>query len=430
MPHLTRSRHILLSLLVAVLLALGACAPSSTTQRRQVQTTPSAPTATVDPKAVFAYSPQQFRAIYGLDKVIAQGHTGAGQTVVVVVSYGSPTLQQDLAVFDQRFNLPPLNLQVLAPLGTVPYDPANSEMRGWQGETTLDVEMIHTVAPGANVVVLTSPVDETEGTTGLPQFRQLEEYAVAHKLGAVVSQSWDASEATLADAAGQQEVRRWTDFYQQATTQNGVTFVAASGDTGSTDFTDASLQHLATTPTVGFPADEPWVLAAGGTYVAPSGNTYVRSAWSGSGGGFSSFFAKPSYQVALPASIQQQMQNRRGIPDVAAPADPRTGLAIYISGNWLTASGTSAATPFWASVVAIADQYAGHPLGLVQSALYRVGASGTYTRDFFDITTGDNSVNQQSVSVQGYQAGPGWDAVTGLGEPNAPNLVSALSSAG
>lgn len=426
---MTRFRQLLLVLLVAALLVLAACAPGSTSQRH-TQATPSTPTAMVNPKEVFAYSPQQFRAIYGLDKVIAQGNTGAGQSVVVVVSYGSPTLQQDLAIFNQRFNLPPLNLQVLAPLGTVPFDPTNSEMRGWQGETTLDVEMIHSLAPGAHIVVLTSPVDETEGTAGLPQFRQLEQYAVAHKLGAVVSQSWEASEATLANAAGRQEVQRWTDFYQQATTQNGVTFVAASGDTGATDYTDSTLQHLATTPTVGFPADEPWVLGAGGTYVAPSGNGYARSAWSGSEGGFSSFFAEPSYQGALPSNTQQQMQNRRAIPDIAAPADPRTGLAIYISGSWLTASGTSAATPFWASVVALADQQAGHPLGFVNPALYRIGASDTYTRDFFDITTGDNSVNQQGVSVTGYQAGPGWDAVTGLGEPNAPNLVSALAGAG
>lgn len=424
---MARLRYILLTILLAALLALSACAPGSTVQRH-AQATPT-PTATVDPRAVFTYTPQQFRAIYGLDKLIGQGYTGKGQTVVVIVSYGSPTLQQDVATFDQRFGLPPLNLQVLAPIGTVPFDPANSGMQGWQGETTLDVEMIHTVAPDAHIVVMTSPVDETEGTAGLPEFRQLEEYAVAHKLGAVVSQSWDASEATLTDSAGRQEVQRWTSFYQQATTQEGVTFVAATGDTGATDYTDAGLQHLASTPTVGFPADEPWVLAAGGTYVAPSGSGYARSAWSGSEGGFSRFFGEPDYQRALPASIQQQMGNRRGVPDVAAPADPRTGLAIYSAGHWLNAGGTSAAAPFWAGMVALADQYAGHPLGFMNPALYRIGASNTYTRDFFDITTGDNSVNQQGISVKGFEAGTGWDAVTGLGEPNAPSLAPALVSA-
>lgn len=413
--------------LLAALLVLAACASSSTAHLSGTAT-PQAPTATIDQAAVFAYTPQQFRAIYGVDKLIAQGDSGKGQTVVVIVSYGSPTLQQDVAAFDSRFNLPALNLQVLAPLGTVPFDPSNTEITGWQGETTLDVEMIHTVAPDAHVVVLASPVDETEGTAGLPQFRQLEEYAVTHKLGVVVSQSWEASEATLADSAGQQEVRQWTAFYQQATTQDGVTFVAASGDTGATDYTDTTLQHLASTPTVGFPADEPWVLAAGGTRVVPGDSGgYARSAWGGSEGGYSAFFSEPSYQQALAASVQQQMRNRRGIPDVAAPADPRTGLEIYVAGRWTLASGTSAATPFWSGVVALADQAAGHPLGFVNPALYRIGVSNSYARDFFDITAGDNSVHQMGVSVQGYEAVPGWDAVTGLGEPNAANLVPALA---
>ena len=421
-------RPLFLSLLLAGLLVLSACASSSTAQRQATPVPTS--TATVDPSAVFAYTPQQFRAIYGIDKTLARGDTGAGQTVVIIVSYGSPTLQQDVAAFDQQYGLPPVSLRVLAPIDTVPFDPANTEMRGWQGETTLDVEIVHTVAPDAHIVVLTSPVDETEGTAGLPQFRQLEEYAVAQKLGAIVSQSWDASEATLADSAGQQEVQRWTAFYQQATTQDGITFVAASGDTGATDYTDATLQHLAPTPTVGFPADEPWVLAAGGTRVVPAGSGYSRSAWDSSEGGFSAFFGEPDYQKVLPASVQQQMRNRRGIPDVAAPADPRTGLAIYVAGAWSTASGTSAATPFWAGVVALADQAAGHPLGFVNPALYRIGASSAYPHDFFDITTGNNSVNQPDVSVPGYSAIPGWDAVTGLGESNAANLVPALANGG
>jgi subtilase family serine protease len=421
-----RSRPRTFAPLAALLLLLAACAPSGPAR---TSATPSpVPTVTVNPSAVFAYTPQRFRAIYGVDKLIARGDNGKGQTVVVIVSYGSPTLQQDVATFDSRFNLPPLDLRVLAPLGTVPFDPSNTEMRGWQGETTLDVETIHTIAPDAHVVVLTSPVDETEGTAGLPQFLQLEQYAVANKLGAVVSQSWEASEATLADSAGQQEVQRWTAFYKQATIDDAVTFVAASGDTGATDYTDATLQHLASTPTVGFPADVPWVVAAGGTRVVPTGaNSYARSAWSGSEGGFSAFFAEPSYQAVLPASVQQQMRNRRGIPDVAAPADPRTGLEIYVSGSWETASGTSAATPFWAGVVALADQAAGHPLGFVNSALYRIGASSSYSQDFFDITSGNNSVSQQGVSVTGFNAVPGWDAVTGLGEPNVPNLVPALA---
>src|SRR5205807_5291716 len=111
-------------------------------------------------------------------------------------------------------------------------------MVGWAGETTLDVQIIHAIAPGANIVVLTSPVSETEGVIGLPEFLQLEQYAIDHHLGNIISQSWGASEATLKDATGRKEVQKWDTFFQKATMQQGITFFAASGDNGATDFTD------------------------------------------------------------------------------------------------------------------------------------------------------------------------------------------------
>ena len=143
-----------------------------------------------------AYTPQQIRDAYGITSLYNKGYRGQGQTVVIIDSYGSPTLQQDLAVFDKQYGLPAVKLKVLAPIGTVQFDPGDKEMTGWQGETTLDVEMVHAVAPEASIVVLTSPVDETEGVAGLPEFLKLEQYAVSHHLGSVVSQSWAASEVS------------------------------------------------------------------------------------------------------------------------------------------------------------------------------------------------------------------------------------------
>ena len=377
--------------------------------------------------ATTCYTPPVFRAAYGVDKLIQQGITGKGQTVVDIVSFGSPTLQQDMDVYDKQFGLPPVNLQIISPLTNVkPYDP-NGDRGGWAGETTLDVEIIHAIAPDAKIVVLVSPVAETEGTIGLPEFRQLEQYTIDHKLGNIVSQSWAASELTLEDAKGQQEMQKWETLYQKATTQEGMTYLSSSGDNGATDFKDMNGKLIASVPTTGFPTDSPWVTSVGGTTLTRSGSTFHEQAWSGSGGGFSRFYKTPDYQQTLSAADQQQLKGRRGVPDVAGAADPHTGLVIYQGGQWAMVGGTSAAAPLWAGIVALANQMAGHPLGFINPALYKLGASSSYARDFRDITVGNNT--NTTANVQGYPAVSGWDPVTGWGSPQAENLVPDLVAA-
>src|SRR5579883_1394643 len=374
---------------------------------------------------VSCQTPQSMRNAYGITPLLQKGYTGKGQTIVDIVSFGSPTLQQDVNAFDQQFNLPPITIQQISPLNEPVSDPRN-DRPGWGDETTLDVEIIHALAPDANIVVLTSPVAETEGTVGLPEFRKLLQYTIDHKLGTIVSQSWGASEATLADAAGQAEVRQWDALFQQATTQDGITLLASSGDNGATDFSDLQGTKLSPTATSSFPNDDPWVTSVGGTSLHRNGNAFSESAWSGSGGGMSKFFSKPAYQQGLPASVQSLLQNRRGLPDVSGNADPSTGLAMYEHGSWSTAGGTSASAPMWAALIAIANQMAGHPLGFINPALYKIALSARYSQDFHDITVGNNSVFGQGVQVEGYNAVPGWDAVTGLGTPNAVNLLPDL----
>src|SRR5207253_3325491 len=198
--------------------------------------------------------------------------------------------------FDQQFGLPPITIKILSPLGTQPVDhPSTKDVAGWAEETTLDVQIIHAIAPDAGIVVLTSPVDETEGTIGLPQFLQLEQYAIDHHLGSIVSQSWGASEVTLKDAAGQQEIHKWDAFFKKATTQNGISFFSSSGDNGATDYTDLQASRLSPTPTTSFPADDPWITSVGGTSLRRNGGAFQESAWNMSGGGFSSFFPEPTY---------------------------------------------------------------------------------------------------------------------------------------
>lgn len=371
------------------------------------------------------FTPHAIRTAYGVESLIQKGFTGKGQTVIDIVSFGSPTLQQDMGVYDKTFGLPPVNLQIISPLHVPEQDP-HGDKGSWASETTLDVQIIHAIAPDAKIIVLTSPVAETEGTIGLPEFRQLEQYAIDNKLGNIVSQSWGVSELTLKDQAGQQELQKWNDLFQ-TTTQHGMTYFSSSGDNGATDYADLNASRLATVPTTSFPADSPWVTSVGGTTVNRHSSTVDEHAWIGSGGGFSQFNQTPSYQQTLPASVLSKLNNRRGVPDVAAAADPFTGLAIYMNGDWTLAGGTSASAPLWAGIMAIADQMAGHPLGFINPGLYKLAASSTYKQDFRDITLGNNTNN--SANVQGYPAVPGWDPVTGLGVPNAEKLIPDLIAA-
>lgn len=374
-------------------------------------------------------TPRSMRIAYGVESLMERGLTGAGQTVVDIVSFGSPTLQQDMDIFDQQFGLPPITIKVLSPLGTVPFNPRTKDMVGWAGETELDVQIIHAIAPGAKIVVLTSPVDETEGTIGLPQFLQLEQYAINNHLGTIISQSWGASEVTLKDAAGQQEVQKWDAFFKQATTQQGITFFGSSGDNGSTDYIDLQATRLSITPTTSFPTDDPWVTSVGGTSLFRNGTGFQETAWNMSGGGFSSFFPTPSYQQSLPVAAQRELNHRRGVPDVSGNADPDTGLAIYTGDGWNLGGGTSASAPLWAAIMAIANQMAGHPLGFINPALYKLAAASTYTQDFHDVTDGNNTADVNGVQVPGYPAVAGWDPITGLGTPNAEKLLPDLIAA-
>jgi len=356
--------------------------------------------------------------------------TGKGQTVIDIVSYGSPTLQQDMDVFDNQFGLPPVTIRVFSPLGTVPFKANNKDMIGWAAETELDVQIIHAIAPGAGIVVMTSPVDETEGTIGLPEFLKLEQYAVAHHLGFIFSQSYVASEATLADRTGQQLVKMYSNFYKQIITQEGFTVVSGSGDNGATDWGNIAATKLAPTPTVNFPADVPWVTAVGGTNLVRAASGYDETAWPGSGGGLSKFFSEPTFQQGMPQAAQSLLAGHRGLPDIAADANPDTGMAFYFDGQWVQTGGTSASTPLWAGILAMTNQMAGHPLGFINPGIYKLGISTNAQRDFRDITSGDNSVHQGNIQVQGFQAGAGWDGVTGWGAPLAsqfiPDLIAAL----
>lgn len=372
-------------------------------------------------------APAQMRAIYGVNALLKQGITGRGRTIAIVVSFGSSTIRDDLHTFDRAFGLPDPQLDILAPLGT-----RLSGNSGWVGETTLDVEWAHAIAPGARIMLLESPVDETEGVQGLPEFLALEQYALRGGHADVFSQSWTATEDTLFDKTGRAIVAQFHRFYAQATAR-GVTIVNASGDEGAAG-PDLSVSHLFPYRVVGYPASDPLVLAVGGTYLSvdAAGRLLDETTWSGSGGGVSKLFAEPSYQRGLPAAAQRLLAGQRGLPDVSYNASVNSPVLIYARGHWTVAAGTSAATPQWAGLVALADSAAGHDLGAINAALYRLAASPRYSSDLRDITSGSivgPTSDGAHVGGVAYRAGPGWDAATGWGSPRAAGLIPDLITA-
>ena len=386
------------------------------------------------------YSPQEIQHAYGVDKLTNAGNTGVGQTIVIIDSFGSPTLSSDLAAFDAGYGLPaPPSLTVLSPLGTVPFDPTNGDMVNWAFETTLDVEWAHAMAPGASIVLLTSPVSETEGVQGMPEFAALIKYALDHHLGQIISQSWGATENTLFSPEGQQVIDTFQALYAQAVQQH-VTVLASSGDTGSTNY-DLNFD-LYPMPVVGFPASSPLVTSVGGTslYADDHGNYQSETVWGSpvgpfgycgaGGGGVSQVFSEPLYQHFVWGPQQRLLGNHRGIPDISWIADPCQGILTYngfIPGGegWYFIGGTSEGSPQWAGLVADLNQLAHRPLGFLNPYLYAVGALHT---GFHDVTVGNNA--DLETTVPGYDAVPGWDLATGWGSPDVGQLLRRIALSG
>ncbi len=381
------------------------------------------------------YSPQEMRRAYGVAPLITAGLGGRGQTIIIIDSFGSPTIHHDLEVFDKGYGLPdPPSFKILAPLGTVPFDPQkNPDQINWALETTLDVEWAHSMAPKANIVLMTSPVDETEGVQGLPEFLFLEQYALSHHLGKIISQSWGATENTLFSGSGKFVIDQFEEFYQKAAQQN-VTIFASSGDSGSANV-DVNGNYYPF-PTVIYPASSPFVTAVGGTSLFANTNGYYQHeiVWDNSigatGGGISQIFKEPEYQENnLPKSDQALLHGHRGLPDIAYNADPDTSILVYLSipvssitPGFYAIGGTSEGSPQWAGIIADANQTAGRPLGFLNTALYKLGNSNDAGESFHDIRVGNNSF----AHIPGYNATLGWDLSTGWGTPKTRNLLQEL----
>ena len=397
---------------------------------------------------IACYLPGQLRTAYRLPAVYAKGITGKGETIAIVDSFGSPTIKSDLATFDKQFGYPaPPKFTIITPAGKIPtFNAGNADMTNWAGETTLDVEYAHALAPGASILLVETPVSETEGVTGFPQIVTAEKYVINHGLAAVISQSFGATEETFASYAQLKPLRA---AYIDAQSHH-VTVLAASGDAGTTDFKSDESDYYIRRVT-SWPDSDPLVTAVGGTRLVQSGGSYTSVAWNdtynktfsefwgstdptpyASGGGRSEFFARPAYQNAVKAVTL----GRRGVPDIAMSGACDGAVSVYSSyqpgpAGWSLTCGTSEATPEFAAIVALADQVAGHRLGLINPTLYSLLAK--HAPGLVDVTSGNNTVSfYQGTStkpdkVTGFPARKGYDLVTGVGTVNAASFVYELA---
>ena len=472
---------------------------------------------------ILCYPPSYLLKAYDFPQANGNpGLNGAGQTVVIVDAFGSPTIAQDLQTFDSAFGLPPAHLTILCgptwtndsdcPVTTVGdlTTAPNATMcsaPGWAEETTLDVTMTHALAPGANIVLVVA----NDCTDANIYNAELSVVTQPQYAGSIMSQSFgepdDLVTCTMANSTGclsyNPALLNLPDEVFATASANHWTIVASSGDDGANE--DAAvLGTVELTPA--FPASNPLVLAAGGTMGSPYGgqfgtfpgpnatlscaagvtcdtglvvinggtdgcgtaarpglpsscvplqyggeqtwnefNTFGGLAGTGlgrvSGGGISSLYPEPFYQALIPSTpttlLGQHVEvTGRATPDVSFNAAAQGGWLAYLGfetgGVWGVFSGTSAASPAWAAIMALVDQANGAPVGFVNPEIYALGyLAGRYV--FHDIQQGNNSdtagpvtVNGTVIPVDGYVASAGYDLTTGWGTPNVQNFVYGL----
>ena len=348
-------------------------------------------------------TPTDVITYYNLKPLRDAGLDGTGETIVFPEIDDLPKLD-DLEKFATEFGLPPF-----APILTIKRDPSWGTPMKPEGETVLDLEIAHAIAPGAKLVVYLAAGDFGHSDRAFDQL-------VTDHLGSIISESLGSCETDT--PGGARNV--YASIQDRAITQRMSHFVA-SGDNGA--FTCGLDQP----PAASFPSTLPTVTAVGGTTVFESeqGVYFKEYGWSspldqsGSGGGPSAYYALPDYQKNEASSLGK---GQRQVPDVAADGDPSTGFHIYFGGRDGQVGGTSAATPLWAATIALINQDLKkkglREVGFANPALYWMGdnISKLNPRPFHDVTSGNNL---------GYLAAPGWDFATGWGSMDAAALEAA-----
>lgn len=352
-----------------------------------------------------SYTPPQVAQAYQFPA----GATANGQTIGLI-ELGGGFRTADIKTYFQSLGLPAPTVTAVSVDGG---KNAPTTASGADGEVMLDIEVAASVAPGAKIVVYFAPNTDQ----GFIDAISTAVHDTTNK-PSVLSISWGGPESSWTSQATSA-----LDAACQSAAALGLTITVACGDNGSTDGVTDGLNH------VDFPASSPHVLACGGTTLQASGATIQSEVvWNelannegATGGGVSVLFPLPSWQAnagvpAAPIGSPGLGAPARGLPDVAGDADPSTGYTIQVDGQSKVIGGTSAVAPLWAGLIAVANQQLGTNVGFINPRIYSANAGA----GFNDITSGTNGA---------YSAGPGWDACTGLGSPNAAALIPLLKPA-
>lgn len=342
------------------------------------------------------YLPADISKAYNFTYPLSHGLTGKGTTIAIVDAYGDPLIRYDVSAFDNLTGLPSVNLSIVYPGNSRPTQ-ANSS---WATETAVDVEWAHALAPDAKILLVVAQ------SANVGNLDYAVSYIVSNHLADIVSLSWGIPENQM----GAQQLNTFSQVYKYAA-DSGITILAATGDNGAYD----QQNRL----TVNFPSSSPYVLAIGGTSLYPVNNHYEQSAWGGvydgssygSGGGYSSYFSTPWWQVAPGFD-----SSYRGTPDVSMNANKNTGMLVIYDAKPYKIGGTSIAAPIWADIISLMDQSLHTSLGFVNPLLYQLANSSFYKSVYEDITSGNNGY---------YNATSGWDAATGIGTPLVGQLINA-----
>ncbi|HET8990357.1 MAG TPA: S53 family peptidase [Acidimicrobiales bacterium] len=399
---------------------------------------PAPPTGQPQTVGLACYTPQIFHQAYQIPWTINGALAGTGTSVAIIDAFGSPTIQSDLATYDSKFHLPAANLNVYYPEGQPNFNGGAAKSGnafGWAEETSLDVETVHALAPGATINLVVAPTNYGNALNNAVA------YAVDNHLGDVLTMSYGSPEGAIAGGGNNIQFLQSNKIFQQAVNQ-GMSLFASSGDSGATG-------GLAQ-PNASYPASNPNVTAAGGTDLFVTGDTSPNGggtyqseyAWNdanpstcpfncnygpfgATGGAPSVLFGQPSYQADLTPTPA------RYTSDVSFNASVYTATMIYLgflgaaNNGFYFFGGTSEASPSWAAITADLDQARGSDLGAMNPVLYNLASNpSTYAADFHDVTVGSNAF---PFGAPGYSAAMNWDPPTGLGTPIVSGLMNSLA---
>ena len=364
------------------------------------------PSACVAAFGLACYTPSEIRTGYD----VPASATGAGQTIVIVDAYGSPTIRQDVATFDAVMGLPPVNLNIIYPGGSPVYNPLQHHNEAdWAFETSLDVEWSHAIAPAATIDLVIA------ANNGGDVLNNAQQYAVSHHLGNVMSLSFGIPEGDLSGNNGNNGQQNQAHQIYQAAKAAGITVLASAGDYGDNnalDFVNAS-----------YPASDPLVTSVGGTnlFLSDSGAYQSEDVWNDTDPALCPFGCTAGVFGAT-GGAPSALYPGRTVADISWNASVYTGVLTFISfpgvspGFYFT-GGTSEGAPSWAGVVADIDQAANHAIGFMNPALFAAPAS-----DFHDVTVGENGF----AFSPGEPAAPGYDMPTGRGTPDVAKVIATL----